>query len=280
VIDNAQTGGAAKRATRRMRAAGSVRRHARHVLLRAASRRKPSSGMRVLAYHLMPETSVFRAHVEAIRSAAEIIDESDFLAALEAPESASGRCKVLLTFDDGYRQQLTGHSLHIVKELELRPTVFVLAAAVDPTVGNARRIVRSQRHASRPLADEDELRTAVDAGWYVGSHTSTHWDCGSGSREDLRREIAESKVILERRLGLEVRTFAYPFGRQENVSTQAREELARSGYRAAFTAIRGSVAVERSSVYDLPRDVVEDWWGAREIRGCLAGALDRYGIRT
>ena len=73
-----------------------------------------------------------------------------------------------------------------------------------------------------------------------------------------------------------MRTFAYPWGRRENISAAAGEWIVKSGYQASFTTARGRIDVAGvTSPYDLPRDPVEEWWGPREIAGCLAGGLDR-----
>lgn len=264
---------------RRRPVATAVRRRMRALLLRAAARRRAAPGIRVLTYHLLPPPPEFRAHVEAIRSVGEIIDEDAFLDALANPDTLTSRgCRVLLTFDDGYRQHLIGEALDFVRDLGLRPTVFMLAAGVDPGLGPAHRLVRSQRDRPKPLVDAAELRAAVAAGWFVGSHTSTHWDCSSGGADDLAREIGGSKAILEDCLGTEVRTFAFPWGKPENVSPAAYDAIRTSGYRAAFTTVRGRISHGPVAAHDLPRDVVEDWWGAREVRGCLTGVLDHVRV--
>ena len=65
-----------------------------------------------------------------------------------------------------------------------------------------------------------------------------------------------------------MRTFAYPWGRRENISDAADEWIVKSGYQASFTTARGRIDVaDVSSPYSLPRDPVEEWWGPREIRG-------------
>ena len=275
MTDSAGADNAPAAASRRPQLPWTVRRRLRAVLLRAAARRRAVPGIRVLAYHLLPSPSEFRAHVEAIRSVGEIIDEDAFLDALEHPDRlTSGGCRVLLTFDDGYRQHLIGEALDVVRDLGLRPTVFMLAAGVDPMVGPPQRLFGGQSNRAKPLVDADELRAAVAAGWFVGSHTSTHWDCSQGGADDLAREIGGSKAILEDCLGTEVRTFAFPWGKPENISPNAYEAVRTSGYRAAFTTVRGRISGRPASMFDLPRDVVEDWWGAREVRGCLTGVLD------
>jgi len=281
VIESAPAENAPDVTQRRRRLAPVWRRRTRALLLRAAAHRRAVPGIRVLTYHLLPPPAQFRAHVTAIRSVGEIIDEDAFFEALQNPTASSaGGCRVLLTFDDGYRQHLIGEALDLVRDLGLRPTVFMIAAGVDPGLGSPHRLVRSQRDQARPLVDAAELRAAVRAGWFVGSHTSTHWDCSQDGAGDLAREIGGSKAILEDCIGSEVRTFAFPWGKPENVSPNAYDAVRTSGYHAAFTTVRGRISGRPASMFDLPRDVVEDWWGAREVRGCLTGVLDRFRVAS
>jgi peptidoglycan/xylan/chitin deacetylase (PgdA/CDA1 family) len=261
----------------RKRLGPPLRRRARQLLLRAGARRQVRPGLRVLTYHLLPPLPIFRSHISAIRSVAEIIDEDEFLTALDNPGAlGTGDCKVLLTFDDGYRQHLNPEAFDIVNKLELRPTVFMVAAGVEPELGRPTRLLGGRD--PQTLVDASELRAAVDAGWFVGSHTSTHWDCAAGTPEELAREIGGSKEVLEACLGTEIHTFAFPFGKPENTSDNAFDAVRDSGYRAAFTTVRGRIASEPASAFNLPRDVIELWWGPQEISGCLAGALDRAGM--
>src|SRR5207302_34703 len=56
-----------------------------------------------------------------------------------------------------------------------------------------------------------------------GSHTRTHFDCGSTDRARLESEMLGSKSDLESRLGKPVHFFAFPFGEQRNMSSVAIE---------------------------------------------------------
>ena len=73
-----------------------------------------------------------------------------------------------------------------------------------------------------------------------------------------------------------MRTFAFPWGKAENIGRAALAEVRRAGYRAAFTTRRGRITEPPGAPFQLPRDVVEDWWGGREVRACVGGALDAF----
>ena len=247
----------------------------RRALLAAWSRRPAKPGTRVLAYHHLPSPELFRAHLDRICSMASLIDESALLAALPGPSSPPGRCTVMVTFDDGYRSSVGEESRAVAREYGLRPTVFVLAAIVDPGLGTPRGLITDEHGQPSPLCSVADLERAVSDGWTIGSHTATHWDCGSGSPDDFEREISGSRTALETALGVRVRSFAYPWGRRSNTSGEAARWVTDSGYEASFTTRRGLIDVSRAGVpHLLPRDVVESWWGPREVAGCLAGGLD------
>lgn len=263
-----------------LRDAGAlVRRRLRRLLLTAASARRAKPGVRVLGFHLMPPPDLFRAQVAAIRRVARIIDEAELIAELDAGAVTDAESRVVLTFDDGYESCVDDTALSLIDELSLRPTLFVVAAAVDPELGTPRRLLCDASGTSYRLASPAQLRRAAGAGWFVGSHTSTHWDCAIGSQEDLEREIVGSKAALATALGVPIRTFAFPFGRASNLSRSAVEIVANSGYDAGFTTRRGLVTSHSAaSRHRLPRDVVESWWGAKEVSGCLAGILDHVPV--
>ena len=253
-----------------------ARRTLRRAFLALASRARPKPGVRVLTYHLMPPAREFRRHVEIIRSRAEIIDEKTLLELVTGGRRSNGKSHVLITFDDGYQNNVDDSSLELTRELGVRPIVFVVGAAVRPGFGTPRRLMRNPAGLPHPLASIESLRNATTAGWAIGSHTATHWDCATGDAGDFEREIAGSKAALEEAVGVEVRTFAYPWGRRENISDAAGEWIVKSGYQASFTTARGRIDVaDVTSPYGLPRDPVEEWWGPREVAGCLAGGLDR-----
>jgi peptidoglycan/xylan/chitin deacetylase (PgdA/CDA1 family) len=252
-----------------------ARRTLRRAFLTAASRARPKSGLRVLTYHVMPPAREFRRHVDIIRARAEIIDEPTLLDLVAGGHRSNGKTHVLITFDDGYQNNVDEDSLELTQELGVRPLVFVVGAAVRPDFGTPRRLLRDAAGLPHRLASTESLRNAAAAGWAIGSHTATHWDCATGDAADFEREIAASKSVLEESVGVEVRTFAYPWGRRENISDAADEWIAKSGYSASFTTVRGRIDLAGvTSPYNLPRDPVEDWWGPREIAGCLGGGLD------
>jgi peptidoglycan/xylan/chitin deacetylase (PgdA/CDA1 family) len=75
-------------------------------------------------------------------------------------------------------------------------------------------------------------------GFEIGSHTRTHFDCGSTNIAALREEIVGSKEELQRQLGCPIDYFSFPFGLPKNISAEAMK-MAKDAYRYVFSAYGG-----------------------------------------
>jgi peptidoglycan/xylan/chitin deacetylase (PgdA/CDA1 family) len=83
----------------------------------------------------------------------------------------------------------------------------------------------------RPM-DWPMLAELLDAGFTIGSHTRSHALLTHESRACVKDELAGSRAVLEERLGVPIRHFAYPDGRFDDTVVAA---VAAAGYRSAYT---------------------------------------------
>ncbi|MEP7335939.1 MAG: polysaccharide deacetylase family protein [Actinomycetota bacterium] len=104
---------------------------------------------------------------------------------------------VMITFDDGYRN-VFGKASPILDRLSLRATAYVIVGRISN--GDPSFLTRGQ------------LRALERRGVEIGSHTLTHRDLTSLSSSELRHELLESRLALERALGHPVQWLAYPYG--------------------------------------------------------------------
>src|SRR6266571_221671 len=127
---------------------------------------------------------------------------------------------VALTFDDGYGDNFV--SLRAVAEETAIPVALFL-----PTqpIENHREFQHDLVRGTSgffPLTWE-QVRYWNLRGGEFGSHTHTHFDCGYADRKRLEAEIIGSKNTLETHLTKPVRFFAFPFGGQRNISSEAMQ---------------------------------------------------------
>jgi peptidoglycan/xylan/chitin deacetylase (PgdA/CDA1 family) len=82
----------------------------------------------------------------------------------------------------------------------------------------------------------DQLREAAAAGVEVGGHTMTHAFLPGLDSESLQAEIVGGRALLERRLGVSIRTFAYPNGMPYDVDPAVEAAVRSAGFQAAVVA--------------------------------------------
>jgi peptidoglycan/xylan/chitin deacetylase (PgdA/CDA1 family) len=122
-----------------------------------------------------------------------------------------------LTFDDGQASNYT-EAFPALMELGLRATFFVVPTLVG-TPGHV---------------EWRQLREMVAAGMEIGSHSLTHPFLDRLDAAGLEREFGESKVIIEDRLGMAVRTASLPRGGRMPAGLEGI--LRRLGYRVFCTS--------------------------------------------
>jgi peptidoglycan/xylan/chitin deacetylase (PgdA/CDA1 family) len=105
--------------------------------------------------------------------------------------------------------------------------------------------------SSRVLTWE-EIHIMHQAGIIFGSHTLTHPVVSQLAPQELEQELGASKYILEKKLGVPVLDFAFPFGKASDCSPAALEMLSRCGYRSAVTTVPG-VNVPQVNTFELRR---------------------------
>lgn len=145
---------------------------------------------------------------------------------------------VLLTFDDGYRDQYT-EAFPILKANNLRATFFVMSD-----------------YDTNPLYLSKDLIRALDRSGLItiAAHTRHHVGLADLKTEKQKDEIFGSKQILERIVSHPVTAFAYPYG---NFNTKVKQLVHEAGYRSAFSTILGSMHTT-SSLFEARRIRVLD----------------------
>jgi peptidoglycan/xylan/chitin deacetylase (PgdA/CDA1 family) len=128
---------------------------------------------------------------------------------------------VAITFDDGWETQYE-NALPILKKYKYNATFFITTDDIG----------------KKDFLNWRQVAELAATGMEIGSHTKSHPFLTDIGDEELRKELAESKSIVEEKIKKSVSVFAYPFGRYDANAVSATE---RTGYRAARTTDAGSV---------------------------------------
>ncbi len=210
--------------------------------------------LRPLGYRVT--AAEFRGHLETIRSGGwTTIGLEDLVTAGEGRGVLPSR-PVILTFDDGYADNLE-IALPLLQAGGFRGTFF-------PSVS----------HLNRPgMLTWEGAGELLAAGMEIGSHGLGHEILGGWSQEQLRREVEESRRLLEEKLGRPVRYFSLPRG----YLPPALPRLARAaGYRGLCTS-RPGLNTLRTDPFRLRRFAIRTGFSREGFRALLSGRGWRYG---
>ena len=163
---------------------------------------------------------------------------------LRALRSASSKGLVVLSFDDGYVDNLT-HAAPIMRAYGFQAICYVVSGAI----GGYNDWDAEKLGVAKPVMDRSAIEQWLELGNEIGSHTVTHPQMTALDHVSAMREVSESRYELERITGSSIDHFCYPYGDHDDRSV----ELVRAaGYISAVTTRRGP-ALPTSDPLRLPR---------------------------
>ncbi len=105
----------------------------------------------------------------------------------------------LITFDDGWKGVFI-NAYPIMRERDLKGRLYVVPSFVG----------------KEGYMDWEEIKELVNYGFEVGSHTYSHKNLLNLSDEEIKFEIEEASKVIKEKLGIDVKHFAYPYGKYDN----------------------------------------------------------------
>jgi peptidoglycan/xylan/chitin deacetylase (PgdA/CDA1 family) len=142
----------------------------------------------------------------------------------------------------------------------------VIRAFLDETIGDERTFLdqlaaRAEVDVDNPslaralFTNWDQVRRLAvsDPGLTIGSHAHSHHKLAGLDDDSQRFELAESKHILETRLGRTVTALAYPYGWPGTYTARTKALAAETGYRLAFASREGVNRPNSLDPYEIRR---------------------------
>ncbi|MDD2305492.1 MAG: polysaccharide deacetylase family protein [Prolixibacteraceae bacterium] len=207
----------------------------------------------------------------------------------------------VITIDDGFRNNL--NLLDIIKKYNVYTTIFVTTSAIEEgnfwfefvgDKGQSKETItrekirlkkldensfaieinnlKAKTHLFRTALTEQELiELTTNPLIAIESHTVTHPSMPYISENAQRKELLNSKIILEKLTNKEVNYFAYPMGDYtERLKILAKE----SGYRLCFSCETIPIELNKLDVFSIPRRCVNDDAGYYEALSKVYGIWD------
>jgi peptidoglycan/xylan/chitin deacetylase (PgdA/CDA1 family) len=241
--------------------------------------------LRVLMYHKVNDlpnnrmsmpTSLFDEQMAQLREMGYAVVDLDAVLAHYLDGTPLPQGAVMITFDDGYRDNLV-NAAPVLRKHGYPAVQFVPIAYVGEV-----RPLPHERHLAahgvhNPTVDWDELRELEEYGVRIESHGISHKPLAELEIDEAAREIAISKLKLEERLERPVRAFSYVKGSEADYKPVHPSLVKQAGYDIAFTAVSGANS-PRSDPLQLRRYNVEPY-SPRTFELVLAGACDLISLK-
>ncbi len=193
---------------------------------------------------------------------------SDHYRAIPLADAADGAEGVAITFDDGYRDNLT-EAAPVLESFAMPATVFFVSGRAG---GHLDHDDSSDDRAR--LMTWDELRELSASGWEIGGHTVTHRRLSEQTEATQRAEIAGCKHAIETEIGRAVAAFAYPFGSTLDYTPLTARIVREAGYGCAVSNRYGVNGTERDR-FALRRIWIDRSDTLESFAAKVEGRLDR-----
>ena len=162
---------------------------------------------------------------------------------------------VVITFDDGYQDNYD-FAIPVLKSLGLPATFFLTSQFIGTEVVPWWDRNQGFRH---PWMTWGEVRHLHAEGFEIGAHTRTHANLAEICGLEAREEICGSRRDMEEKLGAPVDLFAYPYGKENDISQDNREMIKEAGLRCCCSCY-GGINTNNTDPFHLRRIPISSWY--------------------
>jgi peptidoglycan/xylan/chitin deacetylase (PgdA/CDA1 family) len=194
-------------------------------------------------------SKIFSSHLHfLINSKINILNANDLISNI--PKEG-----VVITFDDGLKDNFD-IAAPILIEMKIPFTIFIVPSFLKPSFSNYMSAENLKDLAKSPLVT-------------IGSHSLSHRVLSECDQLTQKKEIFESKDIIEDLIGKPIDMFAYPHG---VFNGNIRSLVVDAGYKVAFTSVNSfnppyqdKLLIKRNEIWNsdtvssLDRKLKGDW---------------------
>jgi len=160
------------------------------------------------------------------------IDEALRFLRGEVKQDKSAKTKILITFDDGYRDNYI-NALPTLTRHRFPAIVFLTTDYINT---DNKRPRYAKVPWKRDYLNMTEIRDMIGKGIAFGAHTRTHPHLDQISSEDAKNEIIGSRDALKNIFGSKDIAFCYPYG---HYNEQVKNIVRETGLSCAFSVNPG-----------------------------------------
>lgn len=151
---------------------------------------------------------------------------------------------IILTVDDGYKNNYE-IMLPLLKKYNMKAVIYLVS-----DLSYNKWDVEKYNEEKLELMNENEIREIIESGLIeFGGHTLNHVSFKEIDEKKAYEEIKNSKDNIEKKYGIELVSFAYPYG---HITKTAKNIVKEVGYKFAVSTDTGT-GVITDDLYDIRR---------------------------
>lgn len=215
----------------------------------------------VLLFHDVEKNNFLNIIRYLKRMGFDIVKLQDLIESMSSSiQSPSPR--IAITFDDGL-ESVFNEALPVLKSENVPATIFIITDRIG------KQGVYDQ--VDSKYLDLNQIHEMQSSGLVdIGSHTITHPCLSEISEDTARKEIIESKKLLESSIQAQVQFFSFPYGGAQTFSSKHIDFILEAGYMAAFTNIAG-INKKGDSLFEMKRICIGKRHGPYVVESYIFG---------
>ena len=218
----------------------------------------------------------FEDIVHKLSSDYKLVTVSDLIKRHFVEHKTEGYCAI--SFDD-YFQDTHCNTIPIFKKYDIKATFYVSIDYINKVLWGSEKLDKwSEKKDDNydipfKMMTWENINELITNNHEVGAHTLSHPNLTDCSYEDTFEEIYKSKEILEKKLDVSVKSFAYPRGIFDKREKNIVKDI---GFENGVTTIKDFVTKSQDifSVTRMPGPL-----SAKHLEYLLSGKIQKFKIK-
>ena len=239
------------------------------------------NNLRILVFHNIDKKNykIFYNYLLSLKKEWNFITPYQFENHVNNKKKLNGK-NLLITFDDGFKSNFYVEK-EILSKLKIKciffvPTEFIKIKSLKKSKEFISRNILDNYNSKKSLDRNmtvNNLKSLLDKGHIIGSHTKTHANLGSISdNKKLKNEIIESANDLKKLLNVNINHFAFTYGNYESMSNESLK-MTFFKYKFVYSCLRGDNFYNKKGSI-IKRDAVYLDSGIDLVKIFLSGLID------
>ena len=196
----------------------------------------------IVLFHDIIDEKIFSWQVQVLKQHYNVISLYELISFVKKGNLNNNRYAAI-TFDDGFKSNYK-IAYKILQKLNIPATFYISPGYIDK---------KNNLYVTWDMLKEIITSDIIS----IGNHTYNHFILSTLDIKQQRQEILNGKERLEDTLGINITSFAYPYGQPWHYTNETVNILRNEGYDFAVTAFPKSISGSIISEYEIPRIVMD-----------------------